>query len=114
MTAHLNYQRRRREDRARWSKVDVLSPFPAKPLPPGKGNIRIFRSGQWFTGRSLEKVREKDGYLKVDIRIGWSNIRTYVKPEHVEALRDDWICLTCGRINGKDYSNCNGCGKGRP
>lgn len=74
----------------------------------------VLRGDVWYPAKSMEKVRPKDGYLKMDIRIGAVNVRAYTKPEHIKALNNDWFCLSCGRINGKDYSICNGCGKGKP
>ena len=73
---------------------------------------RVNRHGNWFPAKSMEKVDSR-GRLKMDIRIGAINVRAYTKPEHIEMMNDDWICYKCGRINGKDYSNCNGCGGGK-
>jgi hypothetical protein len=40
-------------------------------------------------------------------------VRKYIDPETIEPYNDDdKLCRACGMINGKDYSNCNGCGKG--
>ena len=74
---------------------------------------RVRRHGNWFPAKSLEKVNP-EGKIKMDIRIGAINVRAYTKVEDIETMHDDWICYSCGRINGKSYSNCNGCGRGRP
>ncbi len=89
----------------------IRNPRPMKS--PVFYGCRVNRNGSWFPAKSMEKV-SPDGRIKMDIRIGAVNVRAYIKPEHIECLNDDWYCLSCGRINGKDYSNCNGCGKGRP
>ena len=88
----------------------IRNPRPAKT--PVFYTCRVRRNGNWFPASSMDKVNDK-GHLKMDIRIGMVNVRAYTKPDDIEALNDDWICYKCGRINGKNYSNCNGCGGGK-
>lgn len=39
-------------------------------------------------------------------------VRKYIDPETIEPYHQgDKLCRGCGMINGKDYSNCNGCGR---
>lgn len=88
--------------------------FPNRPMnSPVWYQARVNRQGNWFPAKSMEKVHP-DGRIKMDVRIGAVNVRAYTKVEHIETMNGDWICYKCGRINGKDYSNCNGCGGGKP
>ncbi len=71
-----------------------------------------WRDGNFYPGRSLERVRP-DGTIFTEVRFGMIKVRKYMHPDDIAPMGGDWICLKCGRINGKNYSNCNGCGGGK-
>lgn len=74
--------------------------------------VRVnWKSSGWHPGRTLGKVRP-DGTIFTEVRFGMIKVRKYIHPDTIEPYHQgDKLCRGCGMINGKDYSNCNGCGK---